>query len=94
MTDDELVLFLQKATKNLSGQADEGKRAASPESFVLVQDQVRPSEVHGFEQKGQRVRSRLEYAAIFKKAKLNVHKVDDAEKVHKDFYPVMIWALY
>ena len=46
------------------------------------------------EQKGQRVRSRLELESIFKKAKLNVHKYGDAEKVHKDFFPVMIWALY
>ena len=94
LTDDELVQFLQKSVKNLAGRADQGKRVASLESFVLVQDQVRPSEKHCVEVKGQRVRSSLEYAAIFKKAELNGYKAGEPEKVHKDFYPVMIWALW
>ena len=44
LTDDELVVFLKKAAENLVGQADEQKRVASLKSFILVQDQVCPSE--------------------------------------------------
>ena len=94
LKDDELVAFLKTAAKNLAGRADQRKRSASCESFILVQDQVCQSDKYCEEEKGQRVRSRLELESIFRAAKLRIHKTGEASKVHNDFLPVMIWALY
>lgn len=94
LTDDELVVFLKKAAENLVGQADEQKRVASLKSFILVQDQVCPSDKYCEEEKGQIVRSRLELEKIFKKAGLTPHKTGEGVTVHSDFFPVMVWALY
>ena len=83
-----------KASMQLSGNYKHDFRKRLPESFIIVFENVLYDSEKTFRDEGQRVRSEREIEDIFRQANLRVFKKSERLKVHPDYRPVVVWALY
>lgn len=94
LNDLELVSFLKTAANHLQPSAVKTTRYGSPGAFIFVFDNVLGPKERAVPLKGQRLRRRCEFEALFAKAKLLVHKSTAEVKIHPDYRPIVVWALH
>ena len=74
-----------------------GRRATRqtiPRSFILVLDNLLEDGQLPFEDEGQTIRDQQTIERLFEQAGLRTHMQSEPIKLHSDFKPVMLWALY
>jgi SAM-dependent methyltransferase len=84
----ELVDFLRKAQKNLSGPFCRPTRQTGPGKYIIVFDNVRNEEEEIYEEKGQTIRTGKELEDIFDEAGLVVYKRSEREAMPKEYRDV------
>ena len=90
----ELVAFLQKAKDHLMESETRRTRRSTPESFIILLDNVLDKDDQQMMIKDQRVRTKTELESIFDEAGLIVFKQSDLEPMPGDHVDIMAWALY
>jgi len=92
--DEDLVAFLRSAKEHLMQYGQRATRQTIPRSFILVLDNLLEDGQLPFEDEGQTIRDQQTIERLFEQAGLRTHMQSEPIKLHSDFKPVMLWALY
>ena len=90
----ELVAFLRQAQRQLIKCGGRATRAAPPESFIFVVDNVLPDGDVSNLSKKQILRTQEELEDIYKAAELRVYDTPVRQAMPEDYEDIVVWALY